>query len=60
MNEKQKEGLARVLDNLATASIIGLAVGIFGEAHVNALSMWLLLIGAFNCLGFALDLRSGE
>lgn len=57
MNEKQKEGLATVLDNLATSAIIGFMVAVFDSPKIT--NYWLLSLPlvAVLCLIAAFVLR---
>lgn len=56
-NDKQAEGLARVLDNLATACIIGATVAITGHSDLTHVEVGLLLTAALNSEGVAIFLR---
>ena len=56
-NDKQAEGLARVLDNLATACIIGAVVAITGHSDLTNIEVGLLLTAALNSEFVALFLR---
>lgn len=56
-NDKQTEGLARVLDNLATACIVGATIAITGHSDLTNIEIGLLLIATLNSEVVALFLR---
>ena len=57
-NKNQRNGLAVILDNMGTATIIALIVGIFIESKITLLPAIALLFLAVVSIGTALLLRS--
>lgn len=59
-NKEQREGVARVLDNLATACMVAVVVGGLVD-HKIGWETILLLVGMFAVLVFtAIQLRKGD
>jgi len=56
-NKDQRHGLANVLDNIATAFIIGVVVGFGIDSKLSALGGALILASAVALVGLSLALR---
>jgi putative Ca2+/H+ antiporter (TMEM165/GDT1 family) len=59
-NKNQSEGLAKVVDNLATASIVAVIVGGFVDNKINFVQGIVLVVVAVTFLVIAYILRRGE
>jgi hypothetical protein len=59
-NKEQKEGLARVSDALATASIIGTIIGWTGHNTISTSEICILFGASVLLLMFSLKLRSAK
>lgn len=59
-NEKQTEGIAKILDNLGTAILVTLVVGTFIDAKVSLLNGIFLSILGILSIGGAVFLRGGR
>jgi len=56
-NKDQKEGLAKFLDSLSAASIIGVVVGSTSHSTITTLEIFALAFVAVVMLGLSLYLR---
>lgn len=56
-NKDQREGLAKVLDNIATAFIVGVAVGALADHKLTALQIYSLLLCSLFMISVATGLR---
>ena len=59
-NKNQSEGLAKVVDNLATATIVAVIVGGFVDNKLNFIQGIVLVVVAVTFLVMAYILRRGE
>ena len=57
-NKEQREGFAKVFDNLAVTSFVGAIVGITGHSHLQTLEIWCLITAMSALLLVAYFLRS--
>ena len=57
LNEKQKEGLARYLDTLSAAAVVGAVVGTFSEHQLPYVQVALLWYIAAALLALAVGTR---
>lgn len=59
-NVHQKEAIAKILDNIGTAVIIAILIGIFVESKIDFGNGIPLVILALTCFSVGVFLRRGE
>jgi hypothetical protein len=59
-NQRQKSAFAKVLDNIGTANIIGILIGVFVDAKVTIVNGIALGIVSVLCYSYAAFLRRKE
>ena len=59
-NQSQKKAIAQNLDNIGTAVVIAILVGIFVDAKLTMLNAFLLAALGLTCYGVAIYLRTGD
>lgn len=59
-NKNQKKGLATVFDNIGTATILAMIVGVFVESKVTIMTASMLFVFSLTCIVIATLLRGGK